>query len=81
MASVRDRGAALWACADGSSARCCVTTVATLGVAALALLGPLENSLRNAALTTLKTEVKGRGRRRTFAGIRRLGYAPTDERP
>ena len=34
-----------------------VTTVATLAVAALALLGPLENSLRNAELKTLKTEV------------------------
>ena len=30
-----------------------VTTIATLGVAALALLGPLEQSLRQAALTTL----------------------------
>jgi signal transduction histidine kinase len=30
-----------------------VTTVATLGVAALALLGPLEQSLRRASLTTL----------------------------
>src|SRR5947209_7154795 len=29
-----------------------VTTVATLGVAALALLGPLEQSLRRASLTT-----------------------------
>jgi len=34
-----------------------VTTVATLAVAALALLGPLENSLRNAELKTLQTEV------------------------
>jgi signal transduction histidine kinase len=33
-----------------------VTTVATLLVAALALLGPLENSLRNAALKTLLSE-------------------------
>ena len=31
--------------------------MATLAVAALALLGPLENSLRNAELKTLKTEV------------------------
>ncbi|MHB8689883.1 MAG: HAMP domain-containing sensor histidine kinase [Solirubrobacteraceae bacterium] len=31
-----------------------VTTVATLGVAAIALLGPLENSLRNAAQKTLQ---------------------------
>jgi signal transduction histidine kinase len=34
-----------------------VTTVATLGVAALALLGPLQRQLRNAALSTLKGEV------------------------
>jgi signal transduction histidine kinase len=33
------------------------TTVATLAVAAAALLGPLENSLRNAALKTLRTEL------------------------
>src|SRR5205807_288299 len=33
------------------------TTVATLGVAALALLGPLEHSLRTAELTTLRGEV------------------------
>jgi signal transduction histidine kinase len=35
-----------------------VTTVATLAVAALALLGPLENSLRHAALTTLQRDLK-----------------------
>jgi signal transduction histidine kinase len=35
-----------------------VTTVATLGVAALALLGPLEQSLRNAAKQTLVNDVK-----------------------
>jgi signal transduction histidine kinase len=35
------------------------TTVATLAVAALALLGPLENSLRHAALNTLERDVKG----------------------
>jgi signal transduction histidine kinase len=34
-----------------------VTTVATLGVAALALLGPLEQSLRTAELNTLRSEV------------------------
>jgi signal transduction histidine kinase len=34
-----------------------VTTVATLGIAALALLGPLEQSLRNAELSTLRSEV------------------------
>jgi signal transduction histidine kinase len=36
-----------------------VTTVATLAVAALALLGPLENSLRHAALNTLTRDLKG----------------------
>jgi signal transduction histidine kinase len=36
-----------------------VTTVATLGVAALALLGPLEQKLRHAALTTLKSDLHG----------------------
>ena len=35
-----------------------VTTIATLGVAALALLGPLEQSLRQAALTTLKKDLR-----------------------
>jgi signal transduction histidine kinase len=35
-----------------------VTTVATLAVAALALLGPLEQSLRNAALKTLTTDLR-----------------------
>jgi signal transduction histidine kinase len=34
-----------------------VTTVATLGVAAVALLGPLEQSLRNAALKTLEHDL------------------------
>jgi signal transduction histidine kinase len=34
-----------------------VTTVATLAVAALALLGPLEQSLRKAALNTLRTDL------------------------
>jgi signal transduction histidine kinase len=34
-----------------------VTTVATLAVAALALLGPLEHSLRKAALSTLNTDL------------------------
>jgi signal transduction histidine kinase len=34
-----------------------VTTVATLGVAALALLGPLESSLRTAAKNTLKSNL------------------------
>ena len=36
-----------------------VTTVATLAVAAVALLGPLEHSLRNAEQATLKQELAG----------------------
>ena len=36
-----------------------VASVATLVVAAVALLGPLEHSLRNAELTTLKQELQG----------------------
>ena len=36
-----------------------ITTVATLGVAALALLSPLERQLRNEARSTLITEVDG----------------------
>jgi signal transduction histidine kinase len=46
-----------------------VTTVATLGVAALALLGPLESSLRKAALTTLQKDL---GRQPTVAFSREL---------
>ena len=44
-----------------------VTTVATLAVAALALLGPLENSLRNAEKRTLESEIGGT----TKAGIKK----------
>jgi signal transduction histidine kinase len=36
-----------------------VTTVATLGIAAVALLGPLEQELRSAAVKTLHNDVKG----------------------
>jgi signal transduction histidine kinase len=36
-----------------------VTAVATLAVAAVALLGPLESSLRNASMKTLQAEVRG----------------------
>ena len=59
-----------------------VTTVATLGVAALALLGPLEHSLRQEARKTLQQdlrrrqrqiEVQGLGPRRTFSTQRRPG--------
>src|SRR3984893_6207359 len=35
-----------------------VTTVATLGIAAVALLGPLENGLRSAAVKSLHTDVR-----------------------
>lgn len=35
-----------------------VTTVATLGIAAVALLGPLESGLRNAALKTLHNDLR-----------------------
>jgi signal transduction histidine kinase len=38
-----------------------ITAVATLAVAALALLGPLEQSLRNAEKTTLKTDLSRKG--------------------
>jgi signal transduction histidine kinase len=36
-----------------------VTTVATLGIAAVALLGPLEQELRSAAVRTLHNDVRG----------------------
>ena len=45
-----------------------VTTVATLAVAALALLGPLEDSLRNAELKTLKSDL-GRSTTAVFAKV------------
>jgi signal transduction histidine kinase len=47
-----------------------VTSVATLGVAAIALLGPLEQSLRNAELNTLRGEV-GRANENTKVSIAR----------
>jgi signal transduction histidine kinase len=52
-----------------------VTTVATLAVAALALLGPLENSLRKAEQTTLRRELNRRTLA-TFAGLQ-LGHIDT----
>jgi signal transduction histidine kinase len=45
-----------------------VTTVATLAVAALALLGPLEHSLRNAEKVTLSKDL-GRSTIRTFSQL------------
>jgi signal transduction histidine kinase len=53
-----------------------VTTVATLAVAALALLGPLENSLRHAALTTLQRDVKSQAI--GFKALR-LAYLPVSK--
>lgn len=53
-----------------------VTTIATLAVAAIALLGPLENSLRHAALNTLERDVKGQA-----VGFKdlNLGYLPASK--
>jgi signal transduction histidine kinase len=45
-----------------------VTTVATLGVAAIALLGPLESSLRHAALNTLQKDL-GKKPTQKFAAL------------
>ncbi len=50
-----------------------LTTVATLGVAAIALLGPLENSLRKAARTTLIRDLRNVAGR--FRGLG-LVYVP-----
>jgi signal transduction histidine kinase len=49
-----------------------VTTVATLAVAALALLGPLEQSLKNTEKTTLRTNLRKKGTLRPFE---RLNFA------
>jgi signal transduction histidine kinase len=46
-----------------------VTTVATLAVAALALLGPLEQELRNASLHTLQKDVHGKAATGDFADL------------
>ena len=43
-----------------------ITAVATLAVAALTLLGPLEQSLRNAEKTNLRTDLSRRGALSTF---------------
>ena len=55
-----------------------VTTVATLAVAALALLGPLEHSLRNAEKVTLSKDL-GRQTIRTFSQLPfdQLALTPT----
>ena len=46
-----------------------VTSFATLAVAAIALLGPLEHSLRNAEKTTLKKDLGTRGSLRPFTAL------------
>jgi signal transduction histidine kinase len=46
-----------------------VTAVATLGVAALALLGPLEQSLRNTEKTTLRSALQRRAVIRSFGRL------------
>jgi signal transduction histidine kinase len=52
-----------------------VTTVATLVVAAVALLGPLEQSLRNAAKRTLQAEVRGATNNFTHLDLANLPFA------
>jgi signal transduction histidine kinase len=46
-----------------------ITAVATLAVAALALLGPLEQSLRNAEKTTLKADLSRKGALSVFVKV------------
>ena len=53
-----------------------VTTVATLAVAALALLGPLEHSLRQEARKTLVLDVGRAGAKASFKRLD-LSYVPT----
>ena len=55
-----------------------VTAVATLGVAAIALLGPLENSLRQAAKKTLIHDLRNVAGR--FRGLNLIYTPPTDTR-
>jgi signal transduction histidine kinase len=55
-----------------------VTTVATLAVAALALLGPLEQSLRKAALSTLKNDLP-KDPAQQFQKLDLLGLTNPDE--
>ena len=55
-----------------------VTAVATLAVAALALLGPLEQSLRNAEKTTLRTDLRRKGQLNTFEKTLQLGTIVSD---
>ncbi len=46
-----------------------VTTVATLGIAALALLGPLEHSLRQEARKTLQQDLRRANAESRFRGL------------
>ena len=55
-----------------------VTAVATLAVAALALLGPLEQSLRNAEKTTLRTDLRRKGQLNAFENTLQLGTIVSD---
>ena len=53
-----------------------VTTVATLGIAAVALLGPLEQQLRNSALATLQREVS-----QATSGFQKLNLGASQTSP
>ena len=55
-----------------------VTAVATLAVAALALLGPLEQSLRNVEKTTLRTQLSRKGALSMFERRLSLGTIAAD---
>jgi signal transduction histidine kinase len=52
------------------------TTVATLGVAAVAVLGPLEHELRNAAINTLKKDLHGKAATQSFADLPLINIGP-----
>ena len=54
-----------------------VTTVATLGVAAVALFGPLQSSLRNTARNTLQVDIRKADLKKTFDGLE-LQYVAED---
>jgi signal transduction histidine kinase len=61
-----------------------VTAVAALAVAAVALLGPLENSLRNAGVQTLKREVppaSAQSFMKADPGLAIYGLVPTPPKP
>jgi signal transduction histidine kinase len=58
-----------------------VTTVATLAIAAVALLGPLEQSLKNADKKTLQTEVKAAAGTFQQLDLQYIGEAKLDPYP